>query len=92
MHRLVEGFPGLRFADAHDVAGPGRGSSEQAGLVADRARGLGSSAVNAKVIGHEFIFNTEVPVLVSPGLRVRCAIMEYPSCGWRQSLVRRIIR
>ena len=67
MHRPVEGFPRLRFPNAHDVAGTAGGRGEQARLIADRARSLGSAAVNAEIIRHGFISNTEVPVLVSAG-------------------------
>jgi hypothetical protein len=52
MHRPVQGFPRLRLANPHDVAGTAGGGSDQARLIADRARGLGSSAVNAEIMGH----------------------------------------
>jgi hypothetical protein len=52
MHRPVERFPRLRFANPHDIAGTAGGGSDQAILVPDRARGLGSSAVNAEIMGH----------------------------------------
>jgi len=60
MHRLVQGLPHLPLANAHDVAWPSGGSSDEPRLVTHGACGLGPSAVNAEVMMHEFISNTEV--------------------------------
>jgi hypothetical protein len=59
MHRLVQGLPRLRLANAYDVAWPGGGSGDQPRLITHGACGLGPSAVNTEVMMHEFISNTE---------------------------------
>ena len=58
-HRLQKRLAGLHFSDANDVAWTGGCGGEQVRLIAHRAGGLGTAAVDSEKVGHEIIFSTE---------------------------------
>jgi len=51
---LLQGLASLGFADADDVAGAGGGSGQKLRFVTHHACSLGSTAVDAEVIGHGY--------------------------------------
>jgi hypothetical protein len=58
-HALVERLAGPRFADTDDVAGTGGSRGEKAGFIAHRAGRFGTTAVNAKVVGHGLVLTQQ---------------------------------